>query len=278
MPRIHSANPDFQRVDTPTRDPAYRHGLDERKQFIPVAFQVTSPFTGLSLLPHALVMHVNPSTFNESNTKKVERIQTRGGFVEQHWPDDLDEISADGSTGAFMNAFTGTASIMRQRTIAWDRFRDLYDLYRNNGSVYDPYGNVVLQGDVRLMYDRGTYLGYFRQFQFEETEDSPFAFHVSWSFKVTRTILKLPLIESNMEIAMSMMRSPRFQGDNTLQTKALGADGEGTPIEMPTAGVQKQSVAGSTFDLEADLAAAGFEGVPKSVPTPKKSIPTTTKK
>jgi hypothetical protein len=158
-----------------------------------MAFQVTSPFDPLRvLLPHALVLHVNPASFGETHTKKVERIQTRGGFVEQHWPDDLSEISADGSTGAFMNLYTGTTSVLRQRTIAWDRFRDLYDLYHNNGSVYDPYGNIVLQGNIMLMYDRGTYIGYFRSFDFEETEESPFAFRINWSFKVQQTIVKLP--------------------------------------------------------------------------------------
>jgi len=145
------------------------------------------------MLPHALVMHVNPASFAETFTKKIERIQTRGGFVEQHWGDDLGDINCDGSTGAFMNIYTGLSSIVRQRTIAWDRYRDLYDLYRNNGSLIDPYGNIVLQGRVMVMYDRGTYLGHFKSFSVEETDDSPFAFKVSWSFKVETTIYQIPI-------------------------------------------------------------------------------------
>jgi hypothetical protein len=158
-----------------------------------MAFQVTSPMNRrMALLPHALVLHVNPTSFSESPTKKIERFQTRGGFVEQHWPDDLMEISADGSTGAFMNLYTGTSSVLRQRTIAWDRYRDLLDLYYNNGSVYDPYGNIVLQGNIMLMYDRGVYIGSFRSFSFEETAEAPFVFNLSWSFKVEETIVKIP--------------------------------------------------------------------------------------
>lgn len=242
MPRIPSANPDFDANPVlPTNDPVYRHGMDERQQFIPMAFQITSPFDSMRcLMPHALVLHVNPSTINESKNKRIERFQTRGGWVEQHWQDELDEISCDGSTGAFMNVLTGLASILRQRTIAWDRFRDLYDLYRNNGSVYDPYGNIVLQGDVMLMYDRGTYIGYFKQFDFEETDDSPFAFKMSWTFKVTQTLLKLPVTSAQPT------PSPAFQSRNTLSPGAdLGqrfggpqttTTGTGLPNGVPTPG------------------------------------------
>lgn len=193
MPRIPSANPDFQEIEAPSNDAKYVHGMSGRKTFIPMAFQITSPFDiSQLLLPHALVMHVNPQSYSENHNKRIERIQTRGGFVEQHWGDDLTEISAEGSTGAFMNLYTGLSAVMRHRTIAWDRYRDLHDLYRNNGSVYDPFGNIVLQGAVMLMYDRGTYLGYFPSFDVEETDDQPFAFKVSWTFKVEEEIMKIP--------------------------------------------------------------------------------------
>jgi len=194
MPYIKSASPDANVVTVPDYPTGYVHGADVRRNYIPMAFQITSPFDyDAVLLPHALVMHVNPSNYSETHTKKIEKIQTRGGWVEQHWGDDLTEISADGSTGCFMNIYTGLSSVMRQYTIAWDRFRDLHDLYRNNGGVYDPTGAIVLQGMVRLMYDRGTYLGSFRSFEYEETAESPFAFHVTWAFKVEHIICEIPM-------------------------------------------------------------------------------------
>lgn len=193
MPRIRSANPDSQFLQVPTEETYYTHGMGTRQSYIPMVFQVTSPFNSRRvLLPHSLVMHVNPSSFSENHTKRVERIQTRGGFVEQHWGDAITEISADGSTGAFMNIYTGLSSALRHKTIAWDRFRDLHDLYRHNGSVYDPYGNIVLQGNVMLMYDRGTYLGFFKSFSMEETDDQPFAFKLTWTFSVTEELMKVP--------------------------------------------------------------------------------------
>jgi len=189
MAYIRSANPDFTEVSVPGTDLNYPHPAERRRGSIPMAFQVTSPFNKFRvLLPHALVLHVNPNSLQETNSQKIERIQTRGGWVEQHWGPDLVELSASGSTGAFMNIQTGLTSVLRQKTIAWDRYRDLHDLYLNNASVRDPYGNIVLQGDIMLMYDRGIYLGGFRTFEVEETDDVPFAFSLNWTFKVTRTL------------------------------------------------------------------------------------------
>jgi hypothetical protein len=109
-----------------------------------------------------------------------------------------------------MNIYTGLSSVIRQRTIAWDRYRDLYDLYRHNGSVYDPFGNIVLQGHLMLMYDRGVYLGTFRSFEFEETDDSSFAFKLSWSFKVEHTWLSIPYTPFDG----IPVPAPHFQGEN----------------------------------------------------------------
>ncbi len=218
MARINSASPDFELLEKPGTEYGYIHGSDVRRNLMPVAFQITSPFDRrLALLPHALVMHVNPANWNENHTKKIERIQTRGGWVEQHWFDDLAEVSADGSTGAFVNLYTGVSSVLRQRTIAWDRYRDLYDLFHNNGSVYDPSGNIVLQGNVLLLYDRGSYIGYFTSFDVEETDESPFAFQVSWAFKVEETIMRIPDYaggQGQQDTIYPDPRTPAFQANS----------------------------------------------------------------
>lgn len=219
MPRIPSANADFKEISTPSSEDAYVHPAATRRGAIPMAFQITSPFNrNTLLLPHALVLHVNPSSLEENQQQKIERIQTRGGFVEQHWGSDLAEISAEGSTGAFMNIYTGLTSVLRQRTIAWDRYRDLYDLFNNNAAVYDPAGNIVLQGGILLMYDRGTYLGTFRSFDVEETDDSPFAFKISWTFKVEATLLSMSA-QTGMGATV-----PKFQSQNGLSGTRSATD------------------------------------------------------
>jgi hypothetical protein len=180
-----------------------------------MAFQVTSPFDNHKvLMPHALVLHVNPSNFQEGFNQKIERIQTRGGFVEQHWGHELTTLTASGSTGAFMNIYNGLSSVMRQRTIAWDRYRDLFDLFLNNGALHDPFGNIVLHGNIMLMYDRGTYIGSFRTFEVEETDTSPFSFNLSWTFKVEETLTKFSLGQLNRG-------SPQFQSQNVNLTAPI---------------------------------------------------------
>ena len=212
MPKIASHNPDFPRNQFPTTTPHYLHGLEARKSFIPLAFQVVSPFDyRVALLPHALVMHINPSTLSEQHSKKIERVQTLGGWVEFHWGDNLSDISADGSTGSFLNIQTGLSSFNPRETIAHSRFRDLSDLYHHDGSVYDPYGNIVLQGNIMLMYDRGIYIGSFRNFSFEISDAAPYNLTYSWTFKVEHTIMSIP-----GSFRTSGYQTPTFQSQNTL--------------------------------------------------------------
>jgi hypothetical protein len=192
-----------------------------------MAFQVMSPVNErTALLPHALVLHINPQNLSETHNKKVERIQTMGGWVEQHWPDELSEFTADQVTGSFMNIKTGLSSLVRQRTIAWSRFRDLYDLYRNNGSVYGPDGSIVLQGQILLMFDRGSYYGTFRNFRVEETADSPFMFKLNWTFKVERTVTSIPRYHNQ-----NQARAPLFQGTNAAPIQVTAPIQTGVPPE-----------------------------------------------
>lgn len=228
MAYIPSANQSNFTPIEPLGKPTYVHGADTRKHYIPLAFQVTSPYDyNKALLPHALITHVNPSNFAESFNKKVERAQTRGGYVEWHWGDDLTEISVEQSTGAFINLYTGLSSLLRQRTIAWDRYRDLYDLYRNNGSLYGPDGAIIRQGWILLMYDRGTYIGTFRTFSVEETEESPFAFRINWTFKVERIIHQIPQNSQLIPI-----RSTAFTSRNRTTSAALNP-ASGTAVAAP---------------------------------------------
>lgn len=218
MPRIPSANPDFQQINTPSSEDAYTHPAATRKGPIPMAFQVTSPFNrNVLLLPHALVLHVNPNSLEERHQHKVERIQTYGGWVEQHWGSELTEISAGGSTGAFMNIYTGLTSVLRQRTIAWDRYRDLLELYYNNAALHDPFGNIVLQGQILLMYDRGSYLGTFRTFDMEETDDAPFSFKLNWTFKVETTLMSISPQVGNIRSVPVFQTQNRLTGTRGVQ-------------------------------------------------------------
>ena len=175
----------------------------------PILFQVTNVSDNSPAWPYALATHVNPSQFSEKFTKSKNVVMTRGGFVEFIWPDNLDSLSADSSTGAFIGPGTGLSSDSanpsaivngrlgglkgRRHTLAWERFADLLDLFRNNGHVYNSNGQPVLRGRVVCMYDRGIYTGYFTSFSVEETGDQPFMFKFDWEFQVLTTDYLFPI-------------------------------------------------------------------------------------
>lgn len=162
----------------------------------PVVFDVLGPDWSTSVLPDGvrLVLHCNPSSLRVNRQRQVERIQTLGGFVEQHWGDSVISLSAEGSTGAFVRAYTGLSNVTsfdaaggsRRETIAYDKFLDLLALFHSNGAIYDASGNVALQGCVKITFDEGVYLGWFNQFTVTENAERPFVFNVSFDFTVHR--------------------------------------------------------------------------------------------
>lgn len=179
---------DFARASIPS---AFSSPYDIRGK-IPLLFQVLSVDYDTVLLPEAMYLHVNPSNLSLSYTKSIERFQTRGGWQEQHFGESLTNISASGSTGAFINVDTGLAVARRRDTIAYEKYLHLLDLFHNNGLVYDNFGNVQYRGRVRMMFEGGIYDGAFRNFSVKESSDStPFAFTFDFTFSVEREIMSI---------------------------------------------------------------------------------------
>jgi hypothetical protein len=167
----------------------------------PFLFQVTDPELNLPLYPVLLALHINPENFSEKMRKSKSVVVTKGGYVEFVWPDDLDSISADGSTGAFISPEVGLTSGSavpsrgfsgRQNTMAWERQQDFLELFRNNGVIYNGSGVPVLRGRVMCMFDRGIYFGHFQTFQVVEDDNHSFSFNLSWTFQVEFTLHKFP--------------------------------------------------------------------------------------
>lgn len=161
----------------------------------PVVFDILGPDWTTSILPDDLrmVLHVNPSTMSLQYNRQVDRIQTRGGYVEQHWGDSTSEINFEQATGGFMRLQTGLSNITnpayggtRRETIAYDKYLDLLALFHNNGSVYDSKGSIVLQGILKITFDGGVYLGWFSTFTVTESSEKPYQFQISSSFTVHR--------------------------------------------------------------------------------------------
>ena len=171
----------------------------------PVIFDILGPDWETSLLPPDLwlVMHVNPATMSLSFSKEVTRIQTKGGFVEQHWGDASREMNFDAATGGFMRLYTGLSNVTspsylggdnadegtRRETIAYDKYLDLLALFKNNGSIYDVRGNIVLQGQIKVTFDGMVAYGWFSSFSVAESAEKPYQFTLTAAFTIEREVL-----------------------------------------------------------------------------------------
>lgn len=165
----------------------------------PVIFDILGPDEETSILPEGwrLVLHVNPNSMAVKYAKRVERMQTKSGFVEQHWGDDPETINFDMATGGFMRLYSGLSNVTepgytggtRRETLAYDRYLDMLALFHNNGSVYDLSGQVALQGIVKITFDDGVYFGWFGSFTVTESSDKPYSFALTTDFTVDREIM-----------------------------------------------------------------------------------------
>jgi hypothetical protein len=164
----------------------------------PVVFDIIAPDGVTSVLPDnlKLVLHTNPKSMKVSYTKIIERTQTKGGFVEQHWGDGTQTIALDMATGGFMRLYAGLAENTspemtegtRRETLAYDSYLDILALFHNNGSVYDIHGQVALQGQIKITFDGGVFLGWFTDFNVTESSSSPYQFTMSANFEVSQEI------------------------------------------------------------------------------------------
>jgi hypothetical protein len=176
----------------------------------PFLFTVAAPTEITPLYDLALALYVNPNSVDESMSKSKSVTMTYGGYVEFHWPDELDTVSASGSTGGFLSPAVGYTAASssagrtdigysdgRRGTMAYERYYDFLELFRNNGNIYDGNGKPVIRGRVIMMYDRGTFVGHFTSFDVTEEDSAPYVFTLNWEFKVENTLYKHNFLSQN---------------------------------------------------------------------------------
>ena len=166
-----------------------------------------------------LVLAVNPSSLNLSETHNIVRSKTRGAYVEEHWGKELSEISASGSTLGFYSIADSVTTFSpqvpfandtddflesrkrpekvltigdaRRDTIAYRNLLAMVDVFRNNGAEYAFDGSPVNWPGVNMVFDNGSYDGWFTSLSIEEGVDMPFRFEYSFSFQVRKTVYRL---------------------------------------------------------------------------------------
>ena len=134
-----------------------------------------------------LDLHVNPSSLSMSYRKNIIRSRTRGGFVEEHFGDELDTLRVSASTGSFLNLDVGTTVANRHQTLAMVNFQEVLSLYRNNACVYDTKGVITAQGFITITWDTYRFSGQFINFDWEEAAEMPFRYTFNFGFEVNRT-------------------------------------------------------------------------------------------
>lgn len=174
---------------------------DTNRGVKPVVFDILAPDMETSILPEGmrLVLHVNPSSMALSYTKQISRIQTKGGFVEQHWGEGTRTIEFNMATGGFMRLYSGLSNVTggpgafdtggtRRETIAYDKYLDMLALFHNNAAIYDVTGKLVFQGIIKVTFDDAIYFGWFSNFNVSEDATKPYMFTLTSSFMVDHEI------------------------------------------------------------------------------------------
>lgn len=132
-----------------------------------------------------LIMKINPQNLSSNYTQLINRKRTLGGFIEEHWGEQLDTLSASGKTGQFFGQ-NGLTNARRRETEAYKNFEKLIAIYRNNGSLFhESTGKIIAQGWVVMNYDDCIYKGYFENFGVSEIADKQFELSYNFTFKVT---------------------------------------------------------------------------------------------
>lgn len=147
---------------------------------------LVDPTTGEQLAIPGVTLYVNPSELDFSYRKLINRYETRAAIIEEHWGDELDIITVDGSTGAFFGDF-GLTTAQRHESFAMINFQEILALYRNNACLYDTNGAIIAQGDVVIIFDNYTISGQFQNFSFDEDAESPFQFKFNFTFEAFDT-------------------------------------------------------------------------------------------
>jgi hypothetical protein len=173
----------------------------------PVIFDIIAPDGFTSLLNDGrtdlrLVLKSNPKNLKFTYTKKIERTQTMGGWVETHWGDEPVSVSIETTTGGFIRTTAGLSGVTgavpkvggitidgtRMDTLAYDKYLDFLALFHNNGALYDSKGNIIVQGRIKMSFNGGVWFGWFQSFTVNETAETPYSFSLTASFQVEREV------------------------------------------------------------------------------------------
>jgi len=161
----------------------------------------------------------NPETLSISSGKKINRYNTLTSWVEEHWGDEIENVSFSGSTFSFMTLENGLTYEFRDQTDAYSYMRVLVHYFQVNGCIYQNGGDYESSNAysvqefltdnpsfaknhprkrmikerlyVKLYYDYLIMYGRFDTFDIIEDSSIPFRFKYNVVFKAERTVYNL---------------------------------------------------------------------------------------
>lgn len=143
-----------------------------------------------------IVLHINPTTASFNLSKIINRTQTMTGWIEEHWGEELDTITFQGSSAAFLVS-GGTGGDIRRESASYIKMRQWLQYMYTNGMMYEGGskdfptindGRATNRRYIRIYHDYGMYIGYFESFDLTEDAATPFRFTYTVTFKSEKTI------------------------------------------------------------------------------------------
>lgn len=176
--------------------------LGSREPLLPMIFNVIFPETADLLNvtgSDPFFLFVNPSSWSRSNTKVQSNSYVRNGIKTERWGEELEQITANGSIGAFYTQESGLTRTYRRQTPSFRNLMQLVQIYKNNGCIYGtsyegaeeaPSTNkrILDVGYIEILYGLELFRGTFESFTISEAADKPFTLEYSFVFNVAETI------------------------------------------------------------------------------------------
>jgi hypothetical protein len=151
-----------------------------------------------------LALLVSPDSLTWNRSKVLNETRARGGWVVQHWGDNLGVLEASGrSAGCYVGASletgllgtseSGLTRYRRFESLSWQNIQSLELAFRNNGLLFEDEetvpssvlgdGLIRKPGMVWLSFRDDVMKGRFDTFRLTEEADHPFT--VNWAFTFT---------------------------------------------------------------------------------------------
>lgn len=150
--------------------------------------------------PEPLTLLINPTNFELKFVPKISEQRVRWssqniGYVFQSHHDELDVMTASGTSAMFVTKTEGITRVNRRLSYGYQNIEQLVAIYRNNGiNINSKPGKNINPcmidsvGRVVIIYDNYIYRGHFLSLTISENDEKQFNINFSFEYKITQNI------------------------------------------------------------------------------------------